>query len=297
MVYGRALPGHTAGSHVYDQALYDLASETTYHRMFGPTLNMTLTSDPTPGSNVEGGQVITYTIEITNTGERDAIDVLLRDTFPSFMSFVDGSQQTDALGAVFQRFGNMATWIIPQLQIGETLTFSFQARVSDMSDIGSRTLNDSAEVAETTVNGDPQTELLAGNNFQKANRVMHFQFRGATLVVYKVDSANGEPLEGAEFALRALKVADPQQQFDEWYATTDDEGNAYFTDVPIGRYEVYETEAPEGYRRNLIRRSVNIDGSKNELEVTFSNTRGLEILDELVPNAGLASRNEGDCPQ
>jgi uncharacterized repeat protein (TIGR01451 family) len=276
---------------------------------------MTLTSDPTPGSNVEGGQVITYTITLWNTGERDAELVLLRDFFPSFMRFVNGSPSFTApatvtlpaeLNVLFARAGNLTIWIIPKVKVGDTWTFSFQATVPDMAVVGIRSLDDSASVTEAEPGGEMNTpagiaklveELLRGKNFSKPVRVSHFQFRGVTIVVHKVDAATGDPLEGAEFALRALKVGEPRLVFDTWYATSNGDGEAIFENVPIGQYEVYESEAPEGYKLNPLRRSININGAVSLLELTISDTRGVDILDDLTPNAGIGSRTEGDCPQ
>jgi uncharacterized repeat protein (TIGR01451 family) len=299
MVYGRALPGHTAGSHVYDQALYDLASETTYHRMFAPQLVAKLTASPADGARVYGGDIVTYTIEVANTGEMDAVNVLIRDAIPGGLSLVSGSSRTDAPGAVFKQYGNLATWIVPQLRIGEKRTLSFQARVGDMPGIGSRTLRGSAEVTEAGPTADPAKEMLTNPRFRRTNWVQHIQSMGATIVVHKVDGSNGDPLAAAEFTLRALKVAVPELAFDEWSATTDDQGEAVFDDVPIGQYEVIEIQAPEGYIRSLIRRSINVDGSQSVREVTISNTRGqeIQIMDQMTPNASFGSRTEGDSPQ
>jgi len=93
-----------------------------------------------------------------------------------------------------------------------------------------------------------------------------------------------------------------------------------FEDVPLGRYTVIETRAPEGYIGSDVRRSLDINGERAERTIVVPNRRnsGISsdtdfgddeelqrnwgmllamIMDVGVPNAGAASRNVGDAPQ
>jgi uncharacterized repeat protein (TIGR01451 family) len=264
----------------------------------GPALIARFTSEPEDGARVNANDIITYTLELTNAGELNAVNVLVRAETPAFTNLVGGTAGTDAPGALLGMLenGRIVTWIIPQLGIGETRIFTFQVRVEDMESMGSRALIGSAEVAETTPGGDPAAELLTSPYFVSANKVRHIQMVGASIVVHKVDAATGEPLADAEFTLRALSVADPDLDFDTMDAVSGEDGEVVFDGVPIGRYEIFETEAPEGYQLNPIRRSVNIDGTQRQREVTISNTLGEELEGYMTPNVGSGSRTEGDSP-
>jgi uncharacterized repeat protein (TIGR01451 family) len=239
-------------------------------------------------------EIITYTLRVTNIGKRTATDVLVRDAVPGSLRFVKGSESSDDPNAVFSPFDNWVAWILPELPVGVTQTFTFQTKVGGMEGVGSRWINDSAQAAETRPNEDPVQELRNNPYFQSAEKVRHVQSIGATIVVHKVDAVNGEPLADAEFTLRVLSVLEPALNFGEWTAITNADGEATFEDVPIGKYEVTETRSPDGYLRNNLRRSVNIDGTQWTRELTFSNWH--EDFLVLAPNAGAVGRTEGDCP-
>lgn len=60
--------------------------------------------------------------------------------------------------------------------------------------------------------------------------------------IIKLDE-NGVPLAGAEFAIRN----DHEQKFSQ-KSVTNDQGEAYFENLPFGKYDVIETKAPNGYQ-------------------------------------------------
>lgn len=60
--------------------------------------------------------------------------------------------------------------------------------------------------------------------------------------IIKTDE-NGVPLAGAEFAIRN----EHQRDFNQ-HTKTNEQGEAYFDNLPFGKYDVIETKAPDGYQ-------------------------------------------------
>lgn len=60
--------------------------------------------------------------------------------------------------------------------------------------------------------------------------------------IIKTDG-NGTPLAGAEFAIRN----DHEREFSQ-KSVTNESGEAYFNNLPLGKYDVIETKAPAGYQ-------------------------------------------------
>ncbi|MFC6315696.1 SpaA isopeptide-forming pilin-related protein [Lapidilactobacillus achengensis] len=64
-----------------------------------------------------------------------------------------------------------------------------------------------------------------------------------SLIVHKIDETSGFPLAGAVFTLT-------DQLGVTWTITTDDHGNIVFDDLPFGKYQLTENQAPAGYLVN-----------------------------------------------
>jgi len=75
----------------------------------------------------EPGEVVTYTITLTNTGYVNESGVILTDTIPADMTYVEGSVTG---GATYSETANMITWE-GDVDYGSPVVISFQAMVSD----------------------------------------------------------------------------------------------------------------------------------------------------------------------
>lgn len=96
-------------------------------------------------------------------------------------------------------------------------------------------------VAATTVNEAPQSATVVNNKIY------------GSLLVRKLSSYDNSVLAGAEFTLceeNGVTVVSTQ--------TTDENGIATFTNLPVGRYVVKETGAPKGYILNTEAQNVTI---------------------------------------
>lgn len=103
-------------------------------------------------------------------------------------------------------------------------------------------------VEKVSIGYDTQTPTVTLNwENEQTNSV-----RGSAKII-KIDE-DGKPLAGAEFALRN----DHEREF-SLKTTTNEIGEAYFNNLPLGKYEVIETKAPTGYQ---------IDGTLHHLVVS-----------------------------
>lgn len=90
--------------------------------------------------NVKPGDVITYTITVTNTGDGDAENVTVVDTLPTDLSFVDGS-------------GRSRTWDLGTLAPGASQSVSVDVRVESDAEKG-----DHVNIATATADGVAQVQ-------------------------------------------------------------------------------------------------------------------------------------------
>ncbi|MGM0172933.1 SpaA isopeptide-forming pilin-related protein [Enterococcus sp. DIV0800] len=107
-------------------------------------------------------------------------------------------------------------------------------------------------VKKVSVGYDAQTPITISN---WENEHSNLPLGSAKIV--KVDQ-NGHPLGGAEFAIRN----DHEREFSH-KTESNENGEAYFNNLPLGKYEVIETKAPAGYQ---------IDGTLHHLIVANSQT-------------------------
>ena len=121
-------------------------------------------SDPSPGDNdslAQPGEVLTYTLVVSNTGDRDATSVSIQDLAPTGTTFVNGSAQITANtsgGSVTSFIGNDAGEGSLQLDLdtlvggGGSITVTYQAQV-DAAPVpfGSESIDNTAQVQATGI--------------------------------------------------------------------------------------------------------------------------------------------------
>jgi uncharacterized repeat protein (TIGR01451 family) len=87
-----------------------------------PYLTLSKTSQPTPQSVVQGGDLITYSIVITNIGGAAASGVVVTDPLDARLEFISGSPSPSYAGGVL-------SWTIGSLGAGSSAALTFTARV------------------------------------------------------------------------------------------------------------------------------------------------------------------------
>jgi len=80
--------------------------------------------------NVEGGEIVTYRITVSNTGDGDAYGITVSDVIPAGLTLVNGSITADGT-----LVGATVVWEIQTLAAGESVQLSFQVKVPAVKEI------------------------------------------------------------------------------------------------------------------------------------------------------------------
>ena len=105
-------------------------------------------ANPAHGSHVVAGQVVTYTIRVSNSGDASASNVTIRDVIPTGMTLVPNS--ATPLPTIS---GNTLTWNISSIAAGQTVEVSFQVTVNPLPNgVFNRTFRNTAQVNGNNTN-------------------------------------------------------------------------------------------------------------------------------------------------
>ncbi len=85
-------------------------------------------------STVPVGSNANYTVTVTNIGSGSASNVVINDTLPQDLTYVENSISTDTPDAQISTEDNTITVLIPELGESETCTIAYQATVNDYTD-------------------------------------------------------------------------------------------------------------------------------------------------------------------
>ncbi len=155
-----------------------------------PELELTKTADKT--TNLEPGDIVTYTIDVTNVGRATAFNLILEDVVPADL-LVDNNSDSASPSAAdiasetgdpYNGNGGMLTWdTVASLAVGETQTYTYQVEIpagvfagQSMQNIASvsynsRSDNNGHQEDTTTdpndVNTDDETVYIRGVTLQK----------------------------------------------------------------------------------------------------------------------------------
>ncbi|WP_294391186.1 SpaA isopeptide-forming pilin-related protein [uncultured Clostridium sp.] len=131
------------------------------------------------------------------------------------------------------------------------------------------------EVKGSTVNG----QITVDDTEIEITYVNRKKLRDVQLI--KVDSIDSNiKLENAEFILNKLKEdGSIDGNFTSIKVTTDQNGQAFFNNLPYGKYIITEIEAPEGYEllKEPIKFEVNKDSNNSIITIEVKNNKSIKL--------------------
>ena len=114
------------------------------------------------------------------------------------------------------------------------------------------------------------------------------------IVIEKKDAAGNKPLEGAEFQIRSLDFrVDGNIPVVNQKLKTDAQGRISVPNLRFGNYEIKEVQPPVGYVLDPTVQKVNIDGSKPQYKVEFTNKKAMGKLEILKADKETGEALEG----
>ncbi|KJF24811.1 isopeptide-forming domain-containing fimbrial protein [Rhodococcus sp. AD45] len=177
-----------------------------------PGFTVAKTADPAPGTGVNAGQTITYTVTGANTGKTTLDPVVLTDDLSKVLdnaTLVAGSLKATVDGApaaVPTLSGTMLSWT-GALEAGKSVVLTYQVKVNDGVAGGTLINNKVTGTAkpptgpeitpppvttEHPVKGTPAIEVLKSSDPSTTNRVVGGQEITYTLTFKNVGTADGE---------------------------------------------------------------------------------------------------------
>ncbi len=109
----------------YRQGTVDLSSRSALI-LVKPNNALQITVSPDTTSSPQPGDVVRFTVSITNTSSASLNMLAVRVPVPDSMQFVVGSASD---GGIYDQTARTLTWFIPTLSASQTLTRTFHARV------------------------------------------------------------------------------------------------------------------------------------------------------------------------
>ncbi len=126
-------------------------------------VDLAITKAVAAGTNAAFGGTVTYDVTVTNVAGSpgDARGFSVTDTLPPGLTLVPGSFNANGTGVVFNAVGQVLTFTGVPLNIGQAVTFSFDAAISQNAPA---TLINTAIVAPFDNGTVADIDLVAGNN-------------------------------------------------------------------------------------------------------------------------------------
>ncbi|HRA06692.1 MAG TPA: hypothetical protein PKV13_08745 [Propionicimonas sp.] len=139
------------------------------------------TSNPVPGTVVEPGQVVTYTLTATNTGPTAITTAMAIDDLTGVLA---NASLVQPLAAGLSTSGTSLTWAIPAMGVGETRTVSYQVRIAaeanDASILNTVRPGDLSGTCPTSCSTQHRTPVVDDTTDDDGNDLDDLAYTGAT---------------------------------------------------------------------------------------------------------------------
>ncbi|MFC1969502.1 DUF11 domain-containing protein [Chloroflexota bacterium] len=173
-------------------------------------LEVTKTAD---GSTFDVGQVVTYTVTITNNGPSDATNVKVEDVLPAGVNFESSSL---SLGFYFVMSG---LWDVGDLAMGASATLEIEATVNTAGDILNCASSLPSDSHDPDIGNNAQCVTITGIPGPPADSWCCQLDEGINLISLPLIPENGDPaamLLGLDFAQVSMYMADGDLSSDDW---------------------------------------------------------------------------------
>lgn len=144
-----------------------------------PLLETEKPSDIPSGTEVKEGDIITYSIVVTNKGEGTAENVIIKDAIPEYTVYVDDSASSTLentnITSTMENGKITFIWIVEALQPGQSVTVSFKVKVGAMTEVGTREIKNVAQIKLPEKGKDPTTAANESAGFTDTNEIVHTQ--------------------------------------------------------------------------------------------------------------------------
>lgn len=132
----------------------------------GPELEVSLSSDKENGSNVEEGELITYTINVKNVGKSEVENVTISGLIPekTKYTYLVGEGGEDGIERMYDTKLKTYSEVIEKIAVGETKTITYQVETNDLL-IGYDVGGNIQEVEEVVIQNTAKA-VVQGNDIE-----------------------------------------------------------------------------------------------------------------------------------
>ncbi|MDQ0360773.1 DUF7927 domain-containing protein [Breznakia pachnodae] len=192
-------------------------------------------SNPESGSNVDGGNEITYFIKVTNTGESSLDNLQVKDAIPEYTTYVEESITYEGSAdlitpdntAIKDGLGEL-TWDIENVPVGESVTLSFKVKVDEFNKEGERFIKNQAyakapeEEEWTPSNEVEHKQSLSYEILKSSNPEHNSNVNSGDIVTYfiQVDNTSTETLRNVVISDKV--PTGTEYEVDSIYSTIED---------------------------------------------------------------------------
>ena len=252
-----------------------------------PNITATKEAYPLSGSTVTAGNIITYTIKLTNQGTAPG-EVIVKDEIPEGTSFVKGSIKIGEQAQISLTEENLANGITVSLNAGETKNVEFKVIVNDLDNgtpirnIASTTNQKTSEETSTNeVTHEYVEPIISQEKSATTEKGLDYVGEGEK-ITYTITVKNDGDLdknvtvidqipEGTTFVEGSIAIVENGTQkegtFTENMLEDGIEVNVGAQNVTTLTFQVTVNDLPEDTYEDTIRNTATVDGT-NTNEVT-----------------------------
>ncbi|MFT4260740.1 hypothetical protein [Microbacterium sp.] len=154
------------------------------------------TSNPKPGSTVEEGDVVTYTVTVAQVGPGSVSGASLVDDISDVLEVTTWNDDATATSGEVVRDGDQVTWV-GDLAVGQTVTITYSVTVNVQED---------AEFRNAVTSDDPRGACVDAADGNPDCETEHFIYKGNFVYSKTSDPASGSTVEEGDVVTYTVTV-------------------------------------------------------------------------------------------